>query len=139
MAKLANIAYTTDQILDIALTVIRNTRDFERALGYRQALADIDKTWARFKTHFQAAQKQLKSIRCPTMQQAGYHHANHLVHQLRADIEKCDHKLLTVIQSAMETALNAPLVMSLDISVATPASTQHQANAVKSDPSSSRC
>ena len=37
MAEAAEIAYTAEQILDIALTVIRNTRDFERALGNWEA------------------------------------------------------------------------------------------------------
>ena len=33
MAEAANIAYTMDQILDIALTVICNTQEFEQVLG----------------------------------------------------------------------------------------------------------
>ena len=45
MAESAGIAYTQDQILDIGLTVIRNTRDFERALGDWENLASTEKTW----------------------------------------------------------------------------------------------
>ena len=83
MAIAADIMYTTDQVLDIALTVVRNTRDFERALGDWEALPDIQKTWDNFKTHFKEAQKKLRAIRGPTMQQAGYHHANHLAQKLK--------------------------------------------------------
>ena len=134
MSESENTAYTTEQILDIVLTVIRNTRDFERSLGDWQSLPEINKTWTRFKMHFQALQKQLKAIRGPTMQQAGYHHADHLVSQLCADIEKRNQELLTVIQSAMETASTAPLVVSSDISIATLVVTPPQINAVQSNP-----
>ena len=133
MAESAGIPYTQDQLLDIGLTVNRNTRDFERALGDWELLQPRDKTWDRFKKHFKEAQKQLKAIRGPTMQQAGYHHANHLADQLRQDIEKRDTDLLTVIQSAMETNSVAPSVAPSDISMST-ASVQQQANSIQGDP-----
>ena len=38
MATAAGITYTTEQLLDIGLTVIRNTRNFERALGDWEAI-----------------------------------------------------------------------------------------------------
>ena len=133
MATAAEISYTTEQLLDIGLTVIRNTRDFERALGDWETLTAGDKTWDRFKSHFKEAQKQLRAIRGPTMQQAGYHHANHLASQLREDIEKRDTELFSVIQSAMETASQAPSLAPSDISLVTPPVHQH-ANAVQGDP-----
>ena len=49
MTEAADISYTTDQLMDIGLTVIRNTRDFERALGDWEALSNVSKTWANFK------------------------------------------------------------------------------------------
>ena len=70
MAESANIVYTENQILDIGLTVIQNTRAFEKVLGDWENLLTTDKIWARFKTQFTAAQKQLKSILGPNMQQA---------------------------------------------------------------------
>ena len=82
MGTSAGIPYTEAQLLDVGLTVLRNTRDFERALGDWEAKQNVTKTWDNFKTHFTNAQKQLKAIRGPTMQQAGYHHANHLAQQL---------------------------------------------------------
>ena len=69
MAEAANIAYTTDQILDIALTVICSTQDFGRAQGDWENLEEIDKTWQRFKEHFKIYQKQLKAIRDHTNKQ----------------------------------------------------------------------
>ena len=55
MAEAANIAYTEAQILDMGLTVIRNTRDFEKALGDWDSLAARNKTWDCFKQHFKDA------------------------------------------------------------------------------------
>ena len=133
MAEAAEIPYTTDQLLDIGLTVIRNTRDFERSLGDWELLPPIRKTWATFKDHFKEAQKQLRAIRGPTMQQAGYHHTNHLASQLRDNILKRDTELLTVIQSAIKTSSVPPSVAPSDISTVTPPA-QQQINAVQSDP-----
>ena len=86
MSESANIAYTENHILDIGLTVIQNTKDFEKALGGWENLLMTEKIWAGFKKHFTAAQQQLKAIRAPTMQQVGYHHANHLAQQLRDNV-----------------------------------------------------
>ena len=139
MAEAAQIAYTEEQILDMGLTVVRNTRDFEKALGDWESLAAAHKTWTRFKQHFKDAQKQLKAIRGPTMQQAGYHHANSLAQQLRTDIQQRDQDLLTVLQHAIESNATTapsepspPSVASTEIS----AMTEHhqQVNAVRTDP-----
>ena len=139
MAEAAQIAYTEQQILDMGLTVIRNTRDFEKALGDWESLTTPNKTWDRFKKHFKDAQKQLKAIRGPTMQQAGYHHANHLAQQLRSDIQQRDNDLLTVLQNAIECNSTAsppmsppPSIAHTDISTVTEA--QQQVNAVRTDP-----
>ena len=91
----SDIEYTEKQLLDIGLTVIRNTRDFEKALGEWEALATTAKTWITFKSHFKTAQQQLKAIRGTTMQQAGYHHASHLAQTMRSDIERRDEELVS--------------------------------------------
>ena len=36
----------------------------------------VDKTWAKFKTHFRTAQKELRATTDLTAQDAGMHHAN---------------------------------------------------------------
>ena len=138
MAIAADIDYTAEQILDIALTVVRNTRDFERALGDWEALPAIRKTWDHFKTHFKAAQKQLRAIRGPTMQQAGYHHANHLAQQLKHDIQQRDSDLITYIQSAIDTTSQSDSGSVTEATtpseVSTLTSVMHQANATRTDP-----
>ena len=102
LGEAAGIPYTESQLLDVGLTVIRNTRDFERALGDWELLPTANKTWGHFKTHFENAQKQLKAIRGPTIQQAGYHRANHLAFKLRQDMESNNNEILSLIQEAME-------------------------------------
>ena len=88
LAKEAGIPYSDMQLLHKGLTIARNTRDFEYALTMWETLLEEDKTWLKFKTHFHEAQLALKRIRCPTMQQAGYHHANSLVMQIRSDMQE---------------------------------------------------
>ena len=103
LATQAGIPYTDGQILEKGLTMIRSTRDFEYALTQWENKPQQDKTWANFKTHFHEAQLQLKKIRGPTMQQAGYHHANALAqelsNQLQQQFTQRDEQLLSVIQA----------------------------------------
>ena len=103
LAITAGIPYTNSQILEKGLTLIRSTRDFEYALTQWEDKPQDDKTWANFKTHFHEAQLQLKKIRGPTMQQAGYQHANVLAQELSRQIQQQlaqrDEQLLSVIQS----------------------------------------
>ena len=119
LGEAANIPYSEAQFLDIGLTVIRNTRDFERALGDWELLLHANKTWETFKTHFKAAQKQLKAIRGPTMQQAGYHHASHLANQLRQDFDSRNDEILSILQTAMEQHNPAPTSSNTTVSALT--------------------
>ena len=135
MGIFADIEYTEKQLLDIGLTVIRNTRDFEKALGEWESLADTAKTWTIFKSHFKTAQQQLKAIRGPTMQQAGYHHASHLAQTMHSDIERQDEEIISMLSAAVENNTQAPSVVESDEStVLTHPRYQHQANAVQSGP-----
>ena len=87
LAEIARIPYTESQIVDFGIQLIKNTRDFETALGEWNRKPDDDKTWEIFKQHFQDAQQTLKDIHGPTMAQAGYHHANHLATETREELK----------------------------------------------------
>ena len=67
------------------------------------------KTWATFKAHFTCAQSALKKIRGPTMEQAGFHHANMLADQLRANLEAQSSAMLAMVQEST-TDNNPPIV-----------------------------
>lgn len=97
MAEAAGIPYIPNQILDIGLTILRNTRNFKQALGNWELQLLALKTWANFKPHFTQAQKQLKAVQCPSMQQAGYHHTNMLANQLCSDLETHNSEIMSII------------------------------------------
>ena len=65
LATTAGIPYSQAQQLEFSLILIRNTRDFEKALGEWSAKPDADKTWDNFKTHFKETHTDLKEIRGP--------------------------------------------------------------------------
>ena len=73
------------------------------------------------------------------MQQAGYHHANHLAQQLRTDMQQRDQDLLTVLQQAMDTNSTTSPPTSLQPSIApteisTVTDQQQHINSVQTDP-----
>ena len=97
----ANLPYTQNQLIDLALTVIKSTRDYEQALMNWEKKLHNQKTWENLKVHFRDAQQELKKVRGPTMQQAGYHHANLLAQSLKEDIDHKNDKLLTMMQTVL--------------------------------------
>ena len=129
LGEAAGIPYTKNQLLDVGLTVIRNTRDFEQALGDWELLPTNLKTWERFKDHFKTAQKQLKAIRGPTMQQAGYHHVNHLA----AKYQESNQELLSLIQQAIDSQATMEPTKSNPVSEITTPTMTHQVNATTSN------
>ena len=52
LAEIAKIPYTETQIVDFGLQLIKNTRDFESALGEWNRRDEQNKTWELFKEHF---------------------------------------------------------------------------------------
>ena len=131
MAEAANIAYTDNHIIDIRLTVIQNTRYFEKALGGWKTLPTTDKIWERFKIHFTAAQQHLKAIRGHNMKQLGYHQANHLAKQLHDNMQHRDNDIMSILHIEMDSNSVTPSLADSDFS--TPSPSQHQANATQAD------
>ena len=103
LATHAGIPYTPKQILEKALAIIRATKDYELALTTWDNKPVNEKTWENLKTHFHEAQQQLKSIRGPSMQQAGYHQANALAQKisddLRFQLHERDTQMLAILQN----------------------------------------
>ena len=84
--------------MDFGLQLIKNTRDFETALGEWNKRPDNQKTWELFKEHFQDAQQTLKDIRGPTMAQARFHHANHLASEIRGRLQENQQQMLALLR-----------------------------------------
>ena len=99
LAEIAKIPYTEFQVVDFGLQLVKNTRDFENALGEWNQKPTQERTWDNFKTHFQNAQQTLKDIRGPTMKQAGYHHANHLAAELKEELRENQAQMLALVQN----------------------------------------
>ena len=55
MAVTAGIPYSQAQQLEFGLTLIQNTRDFEKALSKWSSKIASDKNWTNFKAHFKKA------------------------------------------------------------------------------------
>ena len=87
LAKQANIPHIDNHILEKGLSLTRRIRDFEHALTMWEDKLAQNKTWKEFTTYFHEAQLRLKQIRGPTMQQAGYHHANALASNITVPLQ----------------------------------------------------
>ena len=128
LAGAAWISYTLEQILNIGITVIKNTRDIERALMDWLAQLLQDKTWPNFKTHFTAAQKVSKKRRGPTMLQEGYHHAKMVASELQDSLTTHNDKVVAMIQQVIQRQ-----ALPLDIPADETGPPSHQANATTLD------
>ena len=118
LAKDANIEYSDAQVLNFGLTILRNTRDFELALGEWHAKPEREKTWDNFKVHFREAQATLKKIRGPTMQQAGFHYANLLAEQIFENMENYNVEMLQMLQNVITPAPKEPRIEENERNVA---------------------
>ena len=102
LAIAAEIAYSDPQLIEIALTVIRNTGDMESAQKAWNRKPVLEKTWACLKKHFRTARQELKEVRGPTMRQAGLHQANILAAQVREEIAERDSEVLEILRTLGE-------------------------------------
>ena len=125
----AEVPYTENQLLDLTLTVIKNTRDYETAIRDWCYKKTHSNKWDDFKKHFEDAQQDLKEVRGPTMQQAGFHHANSLVQQIRTEMADQDGNMIHMLQQVLDHHAEAeptPSETTSEVSSAT--NTQHKAN-----------
>ena len=98
----ASIPYMQDQLIDIALAINKCTGDFQTGLQDWYKLLRNGRTWMALKAHFQQARNNLKQVRGPTMQGAGFCAVNNLsqeVQQLSDEISR--------LQTAQSTVLEA--------------------------------
>ena len=110
LATVANILYSDAQQLENGLTLIRNTRDLEEALGEWTNKPVGDKTRENFKLYFKDTQAELKEIRGPMMQHAGYHHAKILATRLHDDMVSRDTSMLAMVQEFAVAITEADLI-----------------------------
>ena len=85
LAQAANLKKSQHQIVGLGLNTIRRTGDMETGIKEWNARPTVQKTWINFKTHFNAAYRELKLIRGPTMRNTAFHQAHQVAHDLSRD------------------------------------------------------
>ena len=76
LATAAKLKYTDAQLVDLGLTIIQGTHDFEKGQEEWIDLPANEITYANLKKHFNKAYKKLQKIRGEDMRGAAQHHAN---------------------------------------------------------------
>mmetsp|Transcript_9856 Transcript_9856/g.14431 ORF Transcript_9856/g.14431 Transcript_9856/m.14431 type:complete len:87 (-) Transcript_9856:52-312(-) len=76
LADAADLSKTKNQLVNYRLDMVRKTGEYERSLIEWLQLTEADQTWVRLKTHFTAAQQQLKKVHGSTMKNTPFHLAN---------------------------------------------------------------
>ena len=94
--------YSQQQLINIALHVIKSTNDFQQGLHDWYNLPAANQTWLRLKQHFQTARRNLKKMRGPIMQEAGFHQAN----KISSEIQDVKNNIETM-QEAQRSVLSA--------------------------------
>lgn len=107
LSEAAHNPLTDHQLLEIGLTVIHNTNDFERAQIEWHNKPQVDKTWMNFKTHFSDA---LERVRGDKMKTSAFRQANALIEandsKLHAKLEGMQEQLLAALQEREEDQEN---------------------------------
>ena len=98
LSTAAGMPKTEAQIINYGLAIIKRTNDFERALIEWYNLPDAQKTYNHFKTHFSAAQRELKKVRGPKMKDTKFHQANQVM-ELKADFTKLRDELVDSVNA----------------------------------------
>ena len=94
--------YSEAQIVQYALTIIKQTPDFEKYVETWYAKPRPEQTWSNFKTHFEEAQQSLKKVRGTTMHQASFQHANVLINDVKDEITH----LKSIVEHALAPSIN---------------------------------
>jgi hypothetical protein len=93
----AQMPYTQQQIINFGVQLIRNTQDFQDGLKEWYGKPTLEKTWTRFKSHFEDEYDKLKLVRGATMQHAGFHQANFLASQMREEVQSVQNNVLQLL------------------------------------------
>ena len=102
MSKAAKLPYSDEQLVDIAITVIKGTHDFEQGLSKWVLKAEIDKTYRNLKQHFNNELDHLQDIRGDDMLQSSTFHANMMQTDMAATVQSIRDDILHAIAEDKE-------------------------------------
>lgn len=89
LATATHSPYSPQQLIDLGLTVIKNTNDYVRGLSDWYNLPP-NQTWLTFKQHFQQTKLNLRKVCGARMRDTSYHGANQLSEDLQGVKEKME-------------------------------------------------
>ena len=72
LATASDNPYTTKQMINLGLHLIRNMSEFETDIGKWYDRPTADHMWSNFKSHFTKAYNRLRRLRGPTMRNTAY-------------------------------------------------------------------
>lgn len=124
LAQAANLPKTKEQIIDLGITIIRNTGDFETGLTTWYAKASADHTWPNFKEHFNETYQNLIKVRGISMRGTAFQ-ANQLItdqlNQLRNEVIGGMNALATAHETVVNNlAQPSPSTVTTTTPVTTP-------------------
>ena len=96
--------YTQQQLVNIALQVIKSTRDYERGINDWYALPVANQNWLRLKAHFQTACQALKKSRGNSIRDTGFHQANQITEEIQ-DVKENLHSMQEAQRSVLACQL----------------------------------
>ena len=74
--------YSEAQLIKFGFQIIKNTHDFETGIEKWIDLPRQQKTWAKFKSHFESAHLRLREIRGATMRSSSFNQVNLILAQV---------------------------------------------------------
>lgn len=108
LATASGNPFSPVQQLTIGIQLIKNFNDFETGLTSWFDLPTIDKTWPRFKTHFESARASLRRVRGVTMRNTAYHQqANLITTQVLQEIRTDHSRVIDELRNTGNTILQA--------------------------------
>ena len=99
LAQAANLEKSQHQIVGFGLNIVRRTGDMESNIKEWNARPANQKSWINFKTHFNAAHRELKLIRGPTMRNTAFHQAHQVANDLSRDFNHMRDDVMAVMHS----------------------------------------
>ena len=97
LGNAAQDPYSEAQLIKFALQIIKNTHDFETGIRTWIDLPRIEKKWAKFKTHFEAAHRSLREIRGTTMRSSSFNQINMIL----AEVHSVKESVLSAIAESV--------------------------------------
>jgi len=108
LAQSAKVAKSSDQIMDLTITILKNCGCFTNALIAWKNLPQADKTWARLRTHFDKAHEDLQDVSDLPIGQTPFQQVqqvNALKEQIHASVKQDVTEQLLMLQDTIQLAL----------------------------------